>query len=149
MICKVFLDSNVLFSAILSPGGAPRKILLLSAKEVIHTVISQQVVEEVKRNLARKYPEFLDLFPLLIEEAQVEVVEDPDQEAIRRVLDYLPYPPDAVLLAAAQESQVDYFVTGDKGHFLSKPELEGRVGFPILSPRDFLGAISQEASLGK
>ena len=140
MTCKVFLDSNVLFSAILSPYGAPREILLLSAREAIRTVISRQVMEEVSRNLSRKYPELLDLLPLLFEEARIEMVEDPHPEAIQRALTYLPYPPDATLLAAAEESQVDYFVTGDKQHFLSKPELEGHLECSILSPRDFLGS---------
>jgi predicted nucleic acid-binding protein len=60
MTCKAFLDSNILFSAILSPQGAARRILLLSAQEAIQAVISQQVVEEVRRNLTRKYPEFLN-----------------------------------------------------------------------------------------
>mgnify|MGYP001069028899 CR=1 FL=1 len=138
MICRVFLDSNVLFSAILSPQGAARKILLLSTGEAIHTIISQQVAEEVKRNLSRKYPELLDLLPLLLQEAEIEIVEDPNPEAIQRVLDYLPYPSAAAVLAAARESQADYFVTGDKEHFLSKPELEDHVSFAILSPREFL-----------
>jgi len=144
MSCKAFLDSNILFSATLSSKGASRKILHLSAERAIHTVISQQVVDEVERNLSRKYPELLDLFPSLLQEAQVDIEDDPSQEEIRRVLPYLPFPPDAALLAAAQKSQADYFVTGDKEHFLSKPELKEHAGLRILSPRAFLEALSKE-----
>jgi putative PIN family toxin of toxin-antitoxin system len=141
MSSRAFLDANVLFSAILSPHGAPRKILLLSAKGIIQTVISEQIVEEVERNLSRKYPQFLELFPYLLNEAGVEIVEDAKRETIEEVVAYLPYLPDAAVLAAALDSGANCFITGDKEHFLSRPGLEDHAGVPILSPRGFLDQI--------
>ena len=143
MTYRAFFDANVVFSAILSSRGAPRELLLLAARDAIQIVISRQIVEEIERNLFRKYPELLDLFPSLLSEAGIEVVEDPDELTVEEVIEYVPYPPDAAVLAAALEAQVDCFVTGDKKHFLSKSEIEDKAGLSILSPRDFLQRVKQ------
>lgn len=138
MTYRAFLDSNVLFSAILSPRGAPREIVRLSTAGVVHALISQQVVEEVKRNLFKKYPELLSPFLSLLEEAGIEVVPKPADGCICWALEHLSYPPDAVLLAAARQGEASYFVTGDKRHFLSQSQLQENVGLCIVSPREFL-----------
>ncbi len=141
---RAFFDANVVFSAVLSSRGVSRKLLLLAARAAIQVVISQQVVEETKRNLSKKYPEFLDLLPSLLTEAGIEVVEDATQYTVEEVIRYVPHPPDAAVLAAALEAQVDCFVTGDKEHFLSKPEIEDQAGLSILSPRGFLQRVKQD-----
>lgn len=141
---RAFFDANVVFSAVLSSPGVPRELLLLAARDAIQVVISQQIVEEIGRNLSKKYPELPDLLPSLLTEAGIEVVEDADQLTVEEVIEYVPYPPDAAFLAAALEAQVDCFVTGDKKHFLSKPEVEDQAGLSILSPRDFLQRLKQD-----
>lgn len=140
---RAFFDANVVFSAVLSSRGVPRELLLLAARDAIQVVISQQIVEEIKRNLSKKYPELLDLFPSLLTEAGIEVIEDASQCTVEEVIEYVPYPPDAAVLAAALEAQVDCFVTGDKKHFLSKPQIEDQAGLSILSPRQFLQRLTQ------
>jgi len=135
------LDSNVLFSAILSPRGAPREIVHLSTAGIIHALISQQVVEEVKRNLFKKYPELLSPFLDLLEEARIEIVDEPTEDYIRWALEHLSYLPDAVLLAAARQGKADYFVTGDKEHFLSQFQLQEDVGLCVVPPREFLDMV--------
>ncbi|MBS3783341.1 MAG: putative toxin-antitoxin system toxin component, PIN family [Anaerolineae bacterium] len=140
---RAFFDANVVFSAVLSSRGVPRELLLLAARDAIQVVISQQIVEEIKRNLSKKYPELLDLFPSLLTEAGIEVIEDASQCTVEEVIEYVPYPPDAAVLAAALEAQVDCFVTGDKKHFLSKPQIEDQAGLSILSPRQFSQRLAQ------
>ena len=140
---RAFFDANIVFSAVLSSRGVPRELLLLAARDAIQVVISQQIVEEIKRNLSKKYPELLDLFPSLLTEAGIEVIEDASQCTVEEVIEYVPYPPDAAVLAAALEAQVDCFVTGDKKHFLSKPQIEDQAGLSILSPRQFLQRLAQ------
>jgi len=140
---RAFFDANVVFSAVLSSRGVPRELLLLAARDAIQVVISQQIVEEIKRNLSKKYPELLDLFPSLLTEAGIEVIEDASQCTVEEVIEYVPYPPEAAVLAAALEAQVDCFVTGDKKHFLSKPQIEDQAGLSILSPRQFLQRLAQ------
>jgi len=141
---KAFFDANVVFSAVLSSRGVPRELLLLAARDAIQVVISQQIMEEIERNLSEKYPQLLDLFPSLLTEAGIEVVEDASQCTVEEIIEYVPYPPDAAVLAAALEARVGYFVTGDKKHFLSKPEIEDQAGLSILSPRDFLQRVKQD-----
>lgn len=138
MTCRVFLDANVLFSAVLSAKGRSREIVRLSTEGTITALISEQVMEEVKRNLLKKYPELFDRFVFLLERSQIQIVADPDKETVETLLTCLPYPPDAAVLAAAQSVGADYLVTGDKVHFLSQSDLGERVGFSIVSPRQFL-----------
>jgi len=102
---RAFFDANVVFSAVLASRGVPRELLLLAARDAIQIVISQQIVEEIERNLFRKYPALLDLFPSLLSEAGIEVVEDADPLTVEEVREYVPYPPDAAVLAAALEAR--------------------------------------------
>ena len=51
LTCRVLVDSNVLFSAILSAQGVARRILLLSAQEVTGTIMSHEVAELVERSV--------------------------------------------------------------------------------------------------
>ena len=105
-----------MFSAVLSSRSVPGEVLLLAARDAIRIRISQQIVEEQGRSLFENCPERLDLVPSLFSEARIEVVEDPDELTVEHVIEYLPYPPDAAVLAAALEAPVDGFVTGDKTH---------------------------------
>jgi len=138
MVRRVFVDSNVIFSAVLSKSGAPRRILRLAAGGVIHLFISQQVEQEVRRNLKQKAPQVVHLYPLLLQEANIIMVRDPSEETVREVLPYVRYLPDAMILAATKEAEVDFFVTGDVKHFLSAAEVKNHVAFGILSPAEFL-----------
>src|SRR3972149_1653913 len=61
---RVFLDTNVLVSALYSAGGPPEAILRLHVDERITIVVSQLVVDELIRALRRKLP---DALPLLRE----------------------------------------------------------------------------------
>ena len=140
----VFLDANILFSAIISPQGLPRKILLLSANGTINAVISHQVIDEVERNLSRKFPALIKPFFLLIENVITEIVENADQETIEEVIGYLDYQPDATVLATALNSNADYFITGDKKHFLSNLKVRKHANIIVLSPRDFLNLLQDK-----
>ena len=51
---RVFLDSNVVFSGVHSPEGAPGIILEHFVKGSISVVVSQQVLEEVVRTIKAK-----------------------------------------------------------------------------------------------
>jgi predicted nucleic acid-binding protein len=147
MVSSVFVDSNVIFSATLSKSGAPRRILRLAAGGVIRLVISQQVEREVCRNLEMKVFQVAHLYPVLLHEANIVVVPDPSEETVREMLPYVRYWPDAMILAAAKEVGVDFFVTGDVKHFLSAAELKNRVAFEILSPAEFLQRLESSQSI--
>jgi predicted nucleic acid-binding protein len=51
-------------------------------------------------------------------------------------VDYSPDPDDNPILSAAIKGQVQYVVSGDKGHML---DLETVKGIPIVTVREFVG----------
>jgi hypothetical protein len=48
------------------------------------------------------------------------------------------HPGNAQVIAAVWESQVDYFVTLDRQHFLNNKPLRATLPFPMGTPGDFL-----------
>ena len=53
---RVFVDTSVLFSAIFSANGHARDLLNLAVDDLVTLVISQDVLDETKRNLQKKSP---------------------------------------------------------------------------------------------
>jgi hypothetical protein len=50
----------------------------------------------------------------------------------------LGYAADAVVLAAALDARVDYFITLDRRHFLENPALHKAISIPFGTPGDCL-----------
>ncbi len=133
---RIFLDSNVIISGLYSSNGAPGEILERFVKGEIRLVISQQVLEEVVRNIQVKLPEALAALETLLVNAPPEVAKDPDYSAVEHWTDRLSVG-DAAILTAAISSGPDYFVTGDN-HFLRKSELIKKTGLTVVTPAQFL-----------
>ena len=55
----LFFDSSALIAGIVSAQGAARVLLLLAEDEKILITVSEQVIAEVERNIARKAPKAL------------------------------------------------------------------------------------------
>ncbi|MCM2312351.1 MAG: PIN domain-containing protein [Steroidobacteraceae bacterium] len=137
---RVFLDANVMFSAAKS-DGAIRYLLrrLLRAGHVL--CADGYVVEEARRNLARKGPDAVATLEGLL--ASIEVGEFrparlPEAVAIR--IDEKDRP----VLAAAVRMGCEALVTGDKTHFGA---LYGQVllGVRIESPRSLFEGLVRTA----
>src|SRR3972149_10898516 len=139
---RVFLDSNVIFSGLYSPRGAPGAILEHFIRGNISVVISQQVLEEVIRTLKEKLPEALPALRRLLVNVPPEVAADPKVEVIERWTGILSLA-DAAILAAAVAAQPNYFVTGDK-HFIGNPDIVKKAGPQIVTPAQFLEAWARE-----
>jgi hypothetical protein len=133
---RVFLDSNVIFSGLYSPDGAPGVILGHFIKGNLRVVVSQQVLEEVIRTIKEKLPDALPALRILLVNMPPEVVVDPKRPDIERWAKYLQMG-DAAILAAAISAQPDYFVTGDR-HFLDNQEIAENTGLKIVTPAQFL-----------
>lgn len=112
-----FLDANILFSAA-KTDGATRKLLQLLRAEGHILVADGFVVEEARRNLARKSSgqplEDLDKLLTVVEVGPVgtHVPEDGPW------LDWLP-PKDRPVLAGAARLACTALITGDSTHFES------------------------------
>ena len=140
---RVFLDSNVVFSGLYSPEGAPGVILEHFVKGSIRVVVSQQVLEEVVRTVRAKLPSTLPALRRLLLSTPPEVMADPELRETEQWMKRLPLG-DAAILAAAIGTQPDYFITGDK-HFTEDPGIAGEAGLHIISPADFLRLLEQDS----
>jgi putative PIN family toxin of toxin-antitoxin system len=129
---RVVLDPNVIISALLSPAGAPARVLLAWQEGEFELIASQPLLAEVERALA--YPK---LAKRVEKEDAVAVVSwlgrsativvDPAQAPSVRSVD--PGDDDLIALAVSERALL---VSGDK-HLL---ELGDRI--PIVSPAAFL-----------
>ena len=142
---RVFLDSNVIFSGLYSPEGAPGIILERFVKGSIRVVVSQQVLEEVIRTIKAKLPSALPSLRRLLVSTPPEVVADPQRRELERWMNKLPLG-DAVILAAAIGAQPDYFITGDK-HFTESPSIAEEAGLRIVTPAQFLGLLERDGQV--
>jgi uncharacterized protein len=134
---KVVVDTNVLVSALVFPGGAPEQVYRLAIEGGITLIASPPLLAEVGRVLTEKFGWQDDYVRAAL--AQIvrigEIVEP--VELVDVIADD---PDDDRVLEAAQTAGAGFIVSGDR-HLLSL----GRWGeVAILSPAEFLGALGSE-----
>ena len=139
---RVFLDTNVIFSALYSTRGAPGRVLEYCIEGRCHIVISCQVLDELIRTIKMKFPRVLPALKKLLESIPLEITADPTPEEIHRWIKQI-QPADAAILAAAMTAKVDYFVTGDN-HFLSNSSLINKAGLNIITPAQLVVFLEQK-----
>jgi hypothetical protein len=125
---RVYLDSNVLFSASLTKLS--RFLDFWRLREVT-PVVSHYVIGEVTRNI--KFPDHDARLADLLR--RTEIVSDADNRTIP--LDVRLVSKDRPILAAAIAASVDYLATGGKNHFshLYSWRISGVL---VINPADFL-----------
>ena len=143
----VFLDSSVLMAGVASDQGAARAILLLGEDGKIFLTVSEQVIAEVERNLARKAPKATPFAREIIFSANIRILYDPSKEAVQKHLDWISHTADVPILVAASHAKVDFWATLNSQHFLNDPEVSFRSGLRIGTPGDVLSWIREQ--LGK
>lgn len=141
---KVFLDSNVILSGLLSDKGSPRIILdVLSLNlPVLYGATGQYNIIEIERNLKKKMPGIIPIYKKYLPVIHLEIVPLPSPDSVRK-LSKLISGKDAPILASAISGKADYLVTDDKKDF-NKPGLKGKYGFKIISPSEFVEEILPE-----
>ncbi|EXJ16054.1 putative toxin-antitoxin system toxin component, PIN family [Imhoffiella purpurea] len=134
---RVVLDTNILFSALISPHGSPDRIYRAWRSARFEFVTSSAQLEEIRR--ASRYPKL----QTVLQPAKVGLMINNLQRAL--VLDELPGgfeaedPDDAFLLAMAQAGDADYLVTGDRrAGLLQRGSVERA---RILTPADFCAEV--------
>lgn len=129
----VVLDTNILFSALISPHGAPNEIYRAWRAAHFEIITSRLQLEEIRR--ASRYPKF----KTILQPTKVGTMINNLQRAI--ILEHLKIeleakdPNDAFLLAMALKGEADYLVTGDKRAGLLELGHIGRAR--ILTPSAF------------
>ena len=134
---RAFLDTSVLFAAVLSETGGARLILSLGEAEAIQVYVGAQVLCEADGVVERKAPETKVRFALLLERARVKVAPEPSAEDLGQASAVTAYDPDARVLAEALTAGVDYFISLDREHFVGNPRV-GQLPFAVGTPGDFL-----------
>lgn len=134
---RVFLDTSVLFAAVLSETGGSRLILKLGETSALRLFVGPRVLQEAEGILARKAPQHKGRFALLLDRANIVVGSSPDKGALEQASAIVEYAPDARVLAEAIAVGSDYFVSLDRKHLVDNPRAAVSP-FPIGTPGDFL-----------
>lgn len=143
---SIFLDSSALFAGIVSRNGAARVLLLLGEAQRIDLLISEQVIAETERAVARKVPAALPIVRQMILHSQAKVLHDPPIEEVRSHLYWMADPSDVPILLAAMHARVDFLVTLNRRHFLDDPQVTQRSGLRIGTPGDALAWVRSQLS---
>jgi predicted nucleic acid-binding protein len=135
---RVFLDSNVIISGLLSAKGAPRIILDMLCLRLpnLHGLTGDYNMMEIERNLTRKLSTALPVFKEYLPRLNLEIIPLPTYEAL------VPWfgvtaDKDVPVIVSANNGMADFLVTGDTGDF---GELIQRDDLPfrVLTPTDFV-----------
>ena len=140
---KVFLDSSAVIAGIISSTGAARVLLVMSETGQIEIFISEHVIVESERSLARKVPHALPDFRQALKDAQPKIIKNPTPKQIEDNLYLIADPNDVPILLAAMQANVDYLATHNRKHFLDDPKVAERSGIKIGTPGDVLAWIRE------
>jgi predicted nucleic acid-binding protein len=132
------MDSSALFAGISSASGASRALLILAEGGVIAITVSEQVLTETERALARKAPRALAPYREALRGTGLRIVRDPSPETVNRHEDIIAHQADVPIVVAAMQAQVDYLVTLNRRHFVDDPTVAARSGIRIGAPADAL-----------
>jgi putative PIN family toxin of toxin-antitoxin system len=131
---RVVFDTNVLLSALVF-GGRPRQVVELLARDLIDVVISGEILTEMRRHVANKFPTFTDdlvKFEMLLEQDSELVKLGGITITVCRDAD------DNRILETAVLGSCEYIVSGDKDLLV----LERYKNIQILKPAKFLEQFS-------
>lgn len=129
---RAILDANILLSALLSPLGAPAKILEAWERKLFALVACEELVAELRDVAARPF------FRAKLRAGVAEVLAISIQDLSAFCEDLpsgpvAPDPKDSYLLALGEAGQAEFLVTGDK-ELLA---LGSHKTTKIISARDF------------
>ena len=130
---NVFLDTNILISAVLNSNSTPAKAFIKAVSFPNRGLVCEQNIDEMRRIFNRKFPAkiqaletFLSLALLTLEMVNIPDLEYTSENSIRDVND-------RAILRAAIFAKADVLVTGDKDF------LESGLHTPkIMTASDFL-----------
>jgi putative PIN family toxin of toxin-antitoxin system len=139
---RAVLGVNVLVSPLLSPRGAPARILDLWRGEAFVVVTGEAMLTTLeqllsRRAFARKYRLTARHRTALLRGLRHFALVTPGACEISGVA---PDAEDDAVVACAVEGEADYVLTGDRGLLA----LEAYEGIPILLPASFVKALAEQ-----
>ena len=145
---RLFLDSNVLTSGLVSPWGLDKATLSLCAARVSQLVLAEVVRDEVEQNLlihAERLPalnaeRLIDDYRRLIKLTKPEIVPYPDADLVRANRHLIRHASDVPVLLSAIASKPDWLLTHNVKHFT--PAVARRAALRIDTPANFFRSLS-------
>jgi predicted nucleic acid-binding protein len=143
-VVRVFLDSNVILSGLLSDKGAPRILLdLLSiGPPFLIGLTGRYNLLEMERNIKKKLPGILSVYKEYFPKLNLKIIPLPPKEELREYFGMIA-DKDIPVLVSALRGKVDFLVTGDKQHFGKMKKLD-KYPFHVVTPSEFLDSILPE-----
>jgi predicted nucleic acid-binding protein len=142
---QFFFDTSALFAGVISAVGAARALLQLGEAGAIKVIVSEQVIAETERTLARKAPAALPFYRETLRASRVRIVKDPSAAEVAAGRDLIAHEPDVAILVAAIKIKTDYLVTLNRRHFIEDPEVARRSGLRIGTPGDALAWVRNKS----
>jgi len=133
---RVFVDSNILISAVLSESSIASKLLTLLIEQH-HLIICSYSITEISNVIERKFPNIIPKWDKFLTTLEFETAYTPSDLSTVTV-PYIRDPKDLPILASAIVAQPDIIVTGDLD--FHTPEIQEL--FTVMMPVDFLRAFS-------
>lgn len=114
---RILLDASVILAALGSKTGGSMVVLKLAREGKLQAVVSETIIEEVKRNVAKTNSSSENLDELIISH-NIEIFSPPRTENVDKYIEQTGEK-DAHVVASAVELKVDLIITLDKKHLLS------------------------------
>lgn len=133
---RIFLDSNVLISALIGAPDAAPVVLVdwLAGAQPGQLLTSRENIMEVERNLRDRLPDALPLWQEFVARSGITIM--PTSRKPRRGINAK----DATIVAAALRGQASHFVTGDK-RLLAEIRRVGIQPLSAVTPREMLDVL--------
>jgi putative PIN family toxin of toxin-antitoxin system len=134
---RVFVDSNILISAVLSKASISSQLIHLLIEEH-HIMICSYSLTEVSRVISDKFPDQIAAWDKFLSTLEFELTYTPtDLSAVRTP--YIRDEKDKPILLSAMIAQPDVLVTGDQD--FHTPEIQEY--FAVYTPADFIRYFGQ------
>jgi uncharacterized protein len=131
---RLVVDTNIVVSAALKPGGLQRTVLLLAITKPAKLYISEAIMAEYREVLARpkmKIRKGLQQQMLQLIRSRSHSVKP------TRTLQVTPDPDDNKFLECADAARADYLVTGNQRHF---PRFWKKT--KVITSREFISIVA-------
>ena len=140
---RIFLDSNVIISGLLSDKGAPRIILDLLCLNLPHLkgLTGHYNLLEVERNLQRKLPLALPVFHEYFPRMNLEIMPLPTLQELEPWFG-ITADKDVPVFVSAIIGKADFLVTGDHKDF-GALKTNNRLPFKIVTPGEFVDCVGR------
>lgn len=110
---RVLTDANILFAGASFPRW-PREVLRHAVAGDYQLVLCPLIIQQARRNLQKRFPDYLDRFEEILQAVDYELVSDPTPEDIEANQNLVRDLSDVAIALTAINAKVDYLVSEDK-----------------------------------